>query len=311
MKKIVILLSVFFLAISMAQAKGKKKIAVLFPGSVEFFSVQKKGMDKAAKERKLELIYSDAEWDPGKQLSQVENFVARGVDLILLCPADGQALISAVEIVNEANIPLITFTNALGSDPEGKLPGVISFIGTNEVKVGELLGKMAEQLLGKKKANIVLIEGTPGTSPQRMRTKGFKNIISRHKNWKIVYQQGIHGWTKEGALAAMEAFLQRGQKVDLVATHWHAGASAASTALQEAKYKKDVHVIGLEFSKELIPEIKSGKVDMTSNYSILGAGYQAVIAASDYLKGKKIKKFIEIKPEIISKKNINVVKAEL
>lgn len=312
MKKLALLCMAVTLVASASVVFAQEfEVAVSFPGSVEFFSVQKKGMDKAAEEFGITLSYGDAEWDAGKQLNQVENFVAKGVDLLLLCAVDNEALIPAVDICQEAGVPLITFTNAVGPNPDGQYEGVISFIGTNEVKVGELLGKMAEQLLGDNDANIVLIEGTPGTPPQRMRTEGFKAVVNQHDNWEIVYSQAIPGWTKEGALAAMEAFLQTGQEVDLVACHWHAAASAAAVALQEAGYEGDVAVIGLEFSKELVPEIKNGNVDMTSNYSIEEVGYKAVETAVKHLNGEEVPAFVEIAPYIVDKDNVDSIVPEL
>lgn len=311
MKRLVFILAILIsIGFSSVYAKNKE-VAVLFPGTVEFFSVQRKGMDDAAKKYNLDVIYADAEWDAGKQLSQVENFVAKGVDLILLCAADGQALLPAIDIAKAAKIPLITFTNALGSRPDGIIDGVVSFIGTDEVAVGRLLGKMAEKLLGDQPANIVLIEGTPGTPPQRMRTQGFKQVVDNHANWKIIYQQAIPGWTKEGALAAMEAVLQRGEKFNLVATHWNAAASAASIALEEANYSNDVFITGLEFSKELVPLIQEEKVHMTSNYSIYSVGYLTIEAAAKHLSGIPVQRFIEIEPTIVSKLNLHTVKPEL
>jgi ribose transport system substrate-binding protein len=170
---------------------------------------------------------------------------------------------------------------------------------------------MAEKLLGDKdEANIVLIEGTPGTPPQRMRTQGFKEVVDKHPNWKIVYSQAIPGWTKAGALAAMEAFLQTGQKVDLVTSHWHFGASSAAIALEEAGYKEKVYITGLEFTKELVPFIKEGKVDMTTNYSIAGVGYKAVEAAVKYLNGEEIPSYIPIEPMIVDKNNVDEIEPE-
>ena len=313
MKKICLVLLALSVILSASYGFAEKtfEIAVSFPGSVEFFSVQKKGMDKAAEEFGLKLTYGDAEWDAGKQLAQVENFVAKGVDLLLLCAADNQALIPAVDICKEAGVPLITFTNVVGPNPDGQFEGVVSYIGTNEVDLGRTLGKMAEMLLGDKDANIVLIEGTPGTPPQRMRTQGFKEVVEKHPNWKIVYSQAIPGWTKDGSLAAMEAFLQTGQKVNLVTCHWHAAASAAAMALEEAGYPEKVYITGLEFTKELVPAIKEGKVDMTTDYSISGVGYKAVEAAAKYLKGEKIPSYIPIEPVIVDKNNVDEIVPEL
>jgi ribose transport system substrate-binding protein len=318
MKKLVLIvcaLLAFGLALSFAGGTREAKtfeVAVSLPGSVEFFSVERRGMDKAAAEFKLKLTYSDAEWDAGKQLSQVENFAAKKVDLILLCAADNQALLPAVKVCKDAKIPLITFTNVVGPNPDGKLDGVISYIGTNEITIGRLIGQMAEKALGKNSANIVLIEGTPGTPPQRMRTQGFKEIVDKHSNWKIVYSQAIPGWTKEGALAAMEAFLQSGQRVDLVACQWWAAGPAAAQALKEKGYNQNKVVItGYEFSKELVPLIKAGTVDMTANYGIADTGYKAVQAAARHLKGEKIPAFIEVVPYIVDKDNVDSVTPEM
>ncbi len=287
------------------------EVAVSFPGSVEFFKAERQGMDKAAQEFGLKLTYADAEWDAGKQLSQVENFVAKKVDLILLCAADNQALLPAVKACNDAKIPLITFTNAVGPNPDGVYEGIVSYIGTNEITVGRLLGEMAEKLLDDKAASIVLLEGTPGTPPQRQRTQGFKEIVDKHPNWKIVFSQAIPGWTKEGALAAMEAFLQTGQKVDLITTHYYGFGTAAAIALKEKGYKDKVYITGVDFAKEVIPYIKDGTIDMLSAYGIADTGYKAVEAAAKYLKGEKIPAVIEIKPVIVSKENVDTFPAEL
>lgn len=296
-----------------ASAGDKKpKVAVSLPGSVEFFMVQRKGMDKAAKEFGIDLVYADAEWDPGKQLNQVEDFIAQKVDMLLLCSADNMALLPAVEKCKAANIPLITFTNVLGSNSDGSLDGVISFIGINDNTMGVLMGQMAEKLLGdRENASIVVIEGTPGTSAQRMRTDGFNSVLKKHPGWKIVFSQAITGWTKEGALAAVEAFLRTGKDVDLISCQWHAAASAAAEALTEAGTEKKVFVTGLEFSKETVPYIRKGMIDMTSDASISGIGYQVVEAAHKHLKGEKIEKVIEITPIIVDKGNIDSVTPEL
>ncbi len=301
-----------FLALSAPAGDKRPKVAVSLPGSVEFFMVQRKGMDQAAKDFNIDLVYADAEWDPGKQLGQVEDFIAQKVDILLLCSADNMALLPAVEKCQKAGIPLITFTNVLGANPDGSLEGVVSFIGINDNTLGTMMGEMAEKLLGDRKdASIVLIEGTPGTSAQRMRTAGFQAVLDKHPGWKIVYSQAITGWTKEGALAAMEAFLRTKRDVDLVSCQWHAAASAAAEALAESGLKKKVFVTGLEYSRETVPYIKSGKIDMTTDASISGIGYQVVESAAKVLKGGKIPAVIEVTPIIVDKSNVDSVKPEL
>ena len=317
MRFLVVLLICLLLPAVVAFAAGKKEevaetleVAVLLPGSVEFFSVMQKGMDKAAADFDIKLIYADAEWDAGKQLSQLENFVTRDVDAILLCAGDNQALLPSIDICKDAGVPLLTFTNTLGSRPDGWVDGIVTFIGTNEVNMGKQLGIMGEKYVGDRPTNIVLIEGSPGTAPQRMRTQGFKMIVDEKPNWKIVYSQAIPGWTKEGSLAAMEAFLQTGERVDLVVTHWNAAAAAAAMALDEASYEGEVRIVGLEFNRDLVTFIKEGKVDAATFYSVEDLGYSVIDNTAQFLNGKTIPKFVEIETIVVDINNVDDIEPE-
>ena len=299
-----IMLSLILTSFSMSFAQKKYDVAVLLPGTVEFFSVMRRGIDKAAEEFGLDITYGDAEWDAGKQLSQVENFIVKKVDAIMLCAADNMALLPAVKLCNDANIPLISFTNSLGTDPEGKYKGVVSYIGRSEIGAGIIQGEMAELLLGDKEASIVLIEGNPGTAPQRMREEGFMKVAAKHPNWTIVEKRPIEGWTKEGSLAFMEAFLQSGRKVDLVSCQWWSGAIAAAMALEQAGVT-EVYVTGLEYAKELVPYIKNGKVTASTYFSVVEEGYKATETTAKYLNGEEVPAFEEIKHIIVTKDNVD------
>ncbi|MDD3641488.1 MAG: sugar ABC transporter substrate-binding protein, partial [Atribacterota bacterium] len=218
--------------------------------------------------------------------------------------------IPAVQLCNEANIPLITFTNALGTDPEGKFPGVVSFIGRSEIGAGIIQAEMAAQLLGDKEANIVLIEGQPGTFAQRMREEGFMKVAEEHPNWNIVEKRPIEGWTKEGSLAFMEAFLQSGRPVDLVSCQWWSGAIAAAMALENAGVT-DVYVTGLEYAKELVPYIENGKVTASTYFSVVEEGYKAVEVTANHLKGEEVPQFVEIKHIIVTQDNVDEFEPEM
>jgi len=290
--------------------KSKFQVAVLIPGTVEFFAVQKRGLNKAAEQFNLNLIYADAEWEPAKQLAQVENFIARKVDLILLCSVDNLALQRAVPLTKRAGIPLMTFSNTIGEDPNGFYEGVVAHIGRDEVKSGVMLGKMVEDLTKDRPTKIVLVQGAPGTSAQRMREQGFKSVLEKHDNWEIVFNHFVPGWTKEGALNGVQDFLQTNEKTDIVVAQWWTGAIAAAMALKEKKLV-GIKVVGLEYSKELIPYLKSGEVAKSTYFSIKEEGYKAVETAGLFLNKRQIPKFVEIVPTTVSAKNTDSYEAEL
>ena len=89
--KNLISLSMFFIVLLGGCGKKedtRKVVSVLLPGSTGYFVATKAGMEKAAEEFNLKLVYSDAQWDPSKQLTQVEDAIIRGVDFIAVAAAD-------------------------------------------------------------------------------------------------------------------------------------------------------------------------------------------------------------------------------
>jgi len=139
-------------------------------------------------------------------------------------------------------------------------------------------------------------------------------VVDQHPQWEIVYRQAIPGWTKEGSLAAMETFLQTNQAVDVVVTHWHAAAAAAATAIEEVGLEDDgtdVAIVGLEYTKEIRPLIRSGQVNAISYASIEEMGYTTIELAAKYLDGESIPSYVSIDPIVVDETNVDQVEPEM
>ena len=76
--------------------------------SFEFYVDLEEGMQEKADELGVELVIQDADGDLTEQTSQLENFVSRDMDGIIICPIDSEASGSEVEMVNAEDIPLAT-----------------------------------------------------------------------------------------------------------------------------------------------------------------------------------------------------------
>ena len=84
------------------ESKDGYTIAVLLPGPTGYFVATKEGVDAAAAENDVTIEYADAEWDAGRQLSQAEDFITKGVDLIALCCVDSASAEKIVKSAQEA-----------------------------------------------------------------------------------------------------------------------------------------------------------------------------------------------------------------
>ena len=324
MKKIIFLFTILLLVMSCGKKQEtktespvapvetkevKKKIGVLIPGPVGYFVAVREGIDKAAAENNVEITYSDAGWDASKQLSQVEDLISKKVDLIAIAAVDSNAAKTAVRMANEANIPILAFTNAIGDKENGEYEGLVTYVGQNEVETGKITGELAKSLLGEKGGKVVLIEGRPGTSPQINRRKGVMEALDTNKNFEVVYTQ-TSNWEKEQALKIVEDLIQKNQPINIIIAQDDNSAIGAGMALKEANLKDKVMVIGLGGSTEGLNAVKSGLIDGTTYMSAVEEGYTAITAAVKFLNGEKVEPVTQMKQVEVNKTNVDNFKGE-
>jgi ABC-type sugar transport system substrate-binding protein len=80
----------------------------------------------------FELIETVADNDVNKQLSQIEDMIAQGVDAIIVDPIDSKAILSAIKAANDAGVPILLFDR-----PPADMEGVASFVGSDNYAFGQ------------------------------------------------------------------------------------------------------------------------------------------------------------------------------
>ena len=294
-----------------AETTGEKKdykIAVLLPGPTGYFVATKEGVDAAAAEYGVTIEYADAQWDASKQLSQAEDFMVKGVDLIALCCVDSGSGEKIVKSAQESNIPVLAFTNAIGSEETGEYAGLVSYVGQNEVNTGAVTGEIAKNLLGEAGGKAILIEGVPGTTPQINRKKGLEQAL-KGSNIEIIYNQ-TSNWEKEQALKIVEDLIQKKMEFNVVICQDDNSATGAGQALKEAGMKEEVKVIGLGGSKDGLQAVKDGVIDGTTYMSAVEEGHVAIETSVKYLNGEKVEPVTEIRQVEVNKDNVDTFKGE-
>lgn len=294
-----------------AETTGEKKdykIAVLLPGPTGYFVATKEGVDAAAAEYGVTIEYADAQWDASKQLSQAEDFMVKGVDLIALCCVDSGSGEKIVKSAQESNIPVLAFTNAIGSEETGEYAGLVSYVGQNEVNTGAVTGEIAKNLLGEAGGKAILIEGVPGTTPQIKRKKGLEQAL-KGSNIEIIYNQ-TSNWEKEQALKIVEDLIQKKMEFNVVICQDDNSATGAGQALKEAGMKEEVKVIGLGGSKDGLQAVKDGVIDGTTYMSAVEEGHLAIETSVKYLNGEKVEPVTEIRQVEVNKDNVDTFKGE-
>lgn len=262
-----------------------------------FFVDVKDGVQKAADEKGITLYVTDAQNDPSIQMKDIENLITKNPDAIIIDPTDSDAIVAAVELCNDANIPVFTM------DRESNGGVVISHIGYDAIKSGRIAGEyIAEQLGGKGK--VVELQGIMGTNVAQDRSKGFNEIISEHDGIEIVATQ-VADFDRAKAMSVMENILQANPQIDALYAANDEMLLGALEAIEAAGRTDEIIKIGCDAIDDTLEVIKNGKVEATIAEPPFFLGKAILNAAYDHLEGKTIEKYVILDNKLVNKDNVD------
>ena len=237
---IMVLVTVFITNIAMVSGENKLKIGVsLLDFKNRFISTIKNAMETKARALGANLIINDGQNSAERQVSQVANFIAQKVDVIILNPSSMYGCKPAVEAANRAKIPIIT-VNTLAANQDKCL----TFVGSDAVESGRLEMQYAAKLLNGK-GNIVILHGQNGHDAEIGRRKGAQEILDKYPNIKILFEQSGN-WSRVEGMAIMENWLQSGKTINAVVSQNDEMALGALKAIRDAKLPDKILVFGID-----------------------------------------------------------------
>ncbi|HVF50607.1 MAG TPA: ABC transporter substrate-binding protein [Pyrinomonadaceae bacterium] len=263
---------------------------------------ESRSMEDEAKKRndRFELVLTNAQGQTSKQVSDVEDLVARGVDAIFLAPQEFQGLEPALQAAKEAKIPVFLIDReAAGTAGED----YVAFLGSNFVEQGKRAGEwLAKASNGK--AGIVELTGTAGASVARDRQKGFMDAIAAHPEMKVIASQ-TGNFTRAEGQRVMENIIQaKGNEITAVYAHNDEMAIGAIQALKAAGRKPgtDVLIISIDGEKDALKAIMAGELN-ASVESNPRFGPLAFDTLEKFMRGEKIEPKIILTDRFFDKSN--------
>lgn len=220
-----------------------------------------KSVREEAEKRGFKMVYTEAQSDTAKQVSDVEDMVAQGVDYIVLAPREFEGLAPALDAAKAAGIPVILIDRMAKGEA-----GVdyLTFIGSNFVEEGERAGKWLAETTGGK-AKIVELTGTTGSSVAIDRKDGFEQAISEYSDMEIIASQTGDFARAEGQ-KVMENLLQsHGSEITAVYAHNDEMAIGAINAIEAAGLKpgEDIIIVSIDGTRDALQAIIDGKLGAT------------------------------------------------
>lgn len=275
------------------ESKSTKTIGVsLLTRAHVFYKDLEEGLKSEAAKNGYELIITAGEFDLGKQSSQIEDFITRKVDAIVLCPVDSRGVGPAVRKANDAKIPVFT------ADIAAQEGDVVCHIASDNVAGGRLAGEYLAKILGGKGSLAII--GQPTVTSVLDRVQGFKEAVAKFPDLKIVADVNGEG-VRDKAMQVASDVLQ--SHPDLQGIFGINDDSALGTLDAVQQFKREgVSIIGYDAIPAARDAISKGtalKADVIQYPTKIGE--TTIQKIKEYFSGAQLPKVVPVEVGIVDK----------
>jgi len=286
----IIALAVTGITAGSSSAASKKLIVVGFAqtGSESGWRAANTLSMKAAfsKANGFKLIFNAADNKPENQIAAVHSFINQHVNAIVFSAVVTTGWANVLAQAKAAKIPVILEDRTISAAPSL----YATWLGDNFLKEGTTAGLWAKKMVGTTPTNMVVLEGTTGSSPAIDRAKGFNAAIAGSPITLLDSQTG--NFTRAGGKTVMEGFLQKyGKTINLLFAQNDDMGLGALDAIKAAGLTpgKDIKIVSIDGTHDGLTALAQGEFNYVVECNpLLGPGVAKLVKA--VLAGKKVAK---------------------
>jgi len=247
-------------------ADDKPEVALVMKSLAnEFFKTMADGAEAYHAENvdSFDLIVNGIknETDLAQQVNLVEQMVARGVDAIVIAPADSKALIPAIQRAQDAGVLVINIDNRLDTDAAAQAGISVPFVGPDNRAGAQAVGKvLADELADG--ASVAIIEGVATAFNGQQRRAGFEDAMNAAGMNIVSIQAGDWEMAKANTIAS--ALLTRYPDLTAILRGNDSMALGAVAAISAAG-RDEVKVVGFDNISAIQPMLADGRVLATAD----------------------------------------------
>lgn len=264
-----------------------------------FLTSLRGGIEGAAKGLDVEVQIEDGKNEVGTQLNQIQNFIASGVDAIIVNPVDTDATVSMSSDAEAAGIPLV-YVNRQPINIDS-LPTNQAFVASNEVESGTYQTEEVCKLMGGK-GKILVMMGELSNQAAIQRTKDIHDVIATEacSGIEVVAEQTAE-WDRTKGNNLMTNWISAGMEFDaVVANNDEMAIGAIQALVASGRDMDDVIVAGIDATPDALAAMKAGELDVTVFQSAAGQGKGAVEAAAKLARGEDVDQKVWVPFELVT-----------
>lgn len=254
----------------------------------------------------VNLQMEDAQDDVARQLDQINNFIASGVDAIIVNAVDTNATEAMSNAAAAAGVPLVYVNRQpvnMDTLPEGQ-----AFVASNEIESGTLEAfQICRNLRAAGKssgARGYLMNGQLSNQAAVQRSKDVHDVIGMDMcNFMELIDEQTANWSRDEAQDLMTNWMSSGEPFDFVVANNDEMAIGAIQAMKAGGIDMaDVQVGGVDATPDALVAMAAGDLDVTVFQDLAGQGAGSIDTALSLAAGEDVNKtvfipFILVTPE--------------
>lgn len=265
-----------------------------------------------AEELGAEVIVQSADADDERQMSQIQNMLSQGIDVLVIIANNSDALAPVVEQAKEEGVKVVAYDRLINN---AEIDAYVSF---DNVRVGEMQAEFLTEAVPTGK--YFLLGGAPADNNAHMFREGQMNILQSYidaGDIEVVGDQWVEGWSAEEALKIVEnALTANNNDIDVIVATNDSTAGGAVQALESQNLAGEVAISGQDADLAAVQRVASGTQTMTiykpiriiatrnAEVAVKLANGEAVEADETVNNGSLDVPFIKLDPISVTKDNI-------
>ncbi|MER7971095.1 ABC transporter substrate-binding protein [Streptomyces sp. NPDC096080] len=252
-----------------------------------------------AAKRGVELLTANAQSQFSKQISDVQDLIAKGADLLVIAPLNSDGWEPVLRAASAKHIPIVTIDRKINATA---CKDYVSFIGSDFVEQGRRAAdRMIEATGGKGEVAILL--GAAGNNVTTERTKGFEERIKeKAPDLKIVFRQ-TGDFAREKGQSVTENLIQSKPGITgIYAENDEMGLGAVNALKGAGKKPGAVKIVTIDGTRNAVQGIVDGWIQgvVESNPRFGPLAFQTL---DTFTRGEKVSQDIVIEDSAYTEKN--------
>lgn len=250
--------------------------------------------------KKENITIQDGKGDQAEQTNQIQNFIASGVDVMILNLVQASSAPQVTDMCKDAGIPVVYINREPDTAEEDRWASdsiSATYVGADARQSGTYQGEEIVEtankgdINGDGKVSYIMVQGDPENVDAQYRTEFSVKALTDAglEVEELLLQRGDWDQAK-GQQIVQDALTQFGDKIEVVFCNNDAMALGALQAIDAAgrKVNEDIYLVGVDALTEAVQDITEGKMTGTVFNDYMGQAKTAADMAVKFLNGETV-----------------------